>query len=141
MASLDRFRPRPVTAFALLTLVIWTTRIPLAWTNDEDTVGEKLVWSTPITLFVVAAATLLVLQARGDGRSPTSTKLARTFAVATIVYWTIRITMIVAGDWSVGFKVVHAVLAVVSSGAAALAWRSLAGTDGTTDRTPATAAA
>lgn len=141
MASLDRFRPRPVTAFALLTLVIWTTRIPLAWTNDEDTVGEKLVWSTPITLFVVAAVTLLVLQARGDGRSPAASRLTRVFAAATVVYWAIRLTMIVAGDWSVGFKVVHAVLAVASSGAAALAWRSLAEADRSSDRTPATVAA
>lgn len=137
MALLDRFRPRPVTAFAVLTLVIWTTRIPLAWTNDEDTVAEKLVWSTPITLFVVASAALLVLQARGEGVGPKSSRLTRVFAAATIVYWTIRIAMIVGGDWSVGFKVVHAVLAVLSSGAAALAWRSVGGTDRSQDRTPA----
>lgn len=125
VGSLDRFRPRPVAAFAVLTLAIWTTRIPLAWTNDEDTVAEKLVWSTPITLFVLAAAALLVLQARGDGTSPTAARLTRIFAAGTIGYWAIRLVMIVAGDWSVGFKVVHAVLAVASSAAAALAWRSV----------------
>jgi hypothetical protein len=125
MTTLDRFRPRPVTVFALLTLAIWTTRIPLAWTNDEDSFTEKLVWSTPITLFVLAAAALLVLQARGQGGSATSTRLVRMFAGATVVYWGVRITMIVAGDWSIGFKVVHAVLAVVSATAAVLAWRSV----------------
>jgi hypothetical protein len=125
MATLERFQPRAVTAFAALTLFIWTTRIPLAWTNDEDTVGEKLLWSTPITLFWLAAAALLVLQARGEGTSPVTARLTRVFAAATIAYWTIRIVMIVAGDWSIGFKVVHAVLAIASSVAAALAWRSL----------------
>jgi len=133
MGSLDRFRPRAVTAFAVLTLVIWTTRIPLAWTNDEDTVAEKVLWSTPITLFWLAAAALLVLQVRGAGASARSTRLVRVFAVGTVVYWTIRIVLIVAGDRSVGFKVVHAVLAVASSAAAVLAWRAVtrAGTPST----------
>lgn len=138
MAALERFHPRAVTAFAALTLFIWTTRIPLAWTNDEDTMGEKLLWSTPITLFWLAAAVLLVLQARGEGTSPTSTRLARVFAAGTIIYWTIRIVMILAGDWSIGFKVVHAVLAIASSIAAALAWRSLETTP--SRRAPAPAA-
>lgn len=130
MAVVDRFQPRAVTAFAGLTLAIWTTRIPLAWTNDEDTLGEKLVWSTPITLFVIAAAAILVLQTQGEGTAPSTVRLVKVFAAATIAYWAIRVVMIVAGDWSVGFKVVHAVLAVASSIAAALAWRSL-------DATPA----
>lgn len=140
MGTLDRFRPRAVTAFAVLTLFIWTTRIPLAWTNDEDTVAEKLLWSTPITLFWLAAAALLVLKARGDGASSTSTVLTRVFAAGTVAYWTIRIVMILAGDWSVGFKVVHSVLAIVSSVAAVAAWRAVSGADRSEHARPRTAA-
>ena len=34
--------------FCAVTLFIWGNRIWLAWTNPDDTVAEKLVWSTPI---------------------------------------------------------------------------------------------
>ncbi|MCB0977731.1 MAG: hypothetical protein KDB02_09760 [Acidimicrobiales bacterium] len=131
MRSIGPFRPRPVTVFAALTLLIWTTRIPLAWTNPDDSVGEKVIWSTPITLFVIAAAALLLMQARGAGSTAPFAKLVRAFAAGTVAYWTIRVVIIVAGDWSVGFKAVHAVLAIVSCAAAALAWRSLAAGDET----------
>ena len=61
---MDRLRPYPVTGFAALTLFIWGNRIWLAWTNPDDSVARKLVWSTPITLFVLAisliARTLLL---------------------------------------------------------------------------------
>ena len=34
----ERLRPYPVAVFCGVTLLIWTNRIWLAWTNDEDTV-------------------------------------------------------------------------------------------------------
>lgn len=132
---LERFRPRPVAAFSALTLAIWGNRIWLAWTNQEDSTAEKLVWSTPITLFVIAAAVVLVLQFRGRAGTPGFARLVRIFAGGTLVYWPIRIAIIATGDWNLPFKAVHTVLAVVSCAAAAWAWRSLV------DRTPATAAA
>lgn len=125
VSRLERFRPYPVSAFAVVTLVIWGNRIWLAWTNDEDTVAQKLMWSTPITLFVAAALVILVLQARGVGRTGSFDKLVRVFAAGTGVYWAVRLPMILAGDWSLPFKVVHTVLAVASVVAAASAWRSL----------------
>ena len=125
VAGNDRFRPRPVTAFAALTLLIWTARVPLAWTNPDDTVGEKLIWSTPITFFVLAAAYLLVTQARGKALSGRTALLARTFAAVTVLYWAFRMVVILGGDRPAGFKAVHAVLAVVSAIAAVSAWRSL----------------
>lgn len=125
MSRLERFRPYPVSCFAAITLLIWGNRIWLAWTNQEDTVAEKILWSTPITLFVAAALVILVLQLRGraDGRG--FDRIVKAFAGGTGVYWAIRLPMILTGDWGVPFKIVHTVLAAASVAAAALAWRSL----------------
>lgn len=129
---MERLRPYPLTAFCALTLVIWTTRIPLAWTNDEDTVAEKVVWSLPITAFWVAAAVLAVLLVTDRARTTAwFAPLARAFALGTIAYWVVRTPMIMVAeppasvDSAAAFRAVHAVLALVSVTAAALAWRSL----------------
>lgn len=125
MSRLERFRPYPVSAFAMVTLLIWGNRIWLAWTNQEDTVAEKLVWSTPITLFVAAALVILVLQLRGAAGGRGFDRIVKAFAGGTGIYWAIRLPMILAGDWGAPFKAVHTVLAVFSVAAAVFAWRSL----------------
>lgn len=122
----DRLEPWPVALFCAATLFIWTNRIWLAWTNDEDTVAEKLVWSTPITLFVIAAAVLAVAMLReADRGSSAFVKGVKAFAAGTVVYWAIRAPIITLADHEVGFKVVHGVLALVSVAAAVGAWRSV----------------
>lgn len=136
MASLsDRLRPRPVAVFVALTLLIWTNRIWLAWTNDEDTVAQKLLWSTPITLFVLASVYLLVRMLTGRARTPSFAPTVRVFAVGTIVYWAIRVVLILTADHAVGFKAVHTVLAIVSVAAAAVAFRSIGPIDREVPRT------
>jgi hypothetical protein len=121
-----RLEPWPVAAFCAVTLFIWTNRIWLAWTNDEDTVAEKLVWSTPITVFVVVAAVLAVAMLRGADRSgPAFVVAVKAFAAGTTLFWAVRAPMISLADHDVPFKVVHAVLAVASVAAAVLAWRSV----------------
>lgn len=123
---MERLRPYPVAVFTALTLLIWSNRIWLAWTNDEDTVAEKLVWSTPITLFVLAALAVVVAYARRvDVTDGPFRRLVRVFAGGTVVYWAIRAPMILLADHEVPFKVVHGVLALVSITAAVAAWRSL----------------
>ena len=64
---------------------------------------------------------------RGIDRTSTGfVRGVRVFAGATVAYWTFRlIDIVIDPQWSVGFKVVHAVLAVVSSIAAVAAWRSV----------------
>jgi hypothetical protein len=136
-----------VAVFCAVTLFIWTNRIWLAWTNDEDTVAEKIVWSLPITAFVVVSAVLLVAMVVGvdrDARWFTTT--VKAFAGATVAYWAIRLPIIVANDHDltpseeVGFKVVHAVLAVASVVPAIVAWRAVrpggAASSDPTSRTP-----
>ncbi|MCB1030746.1 MAG: hypothetical protein KDA95_05370 [Acidimicrobiales bacterium] len=129
---MDRLRPFPVAVFCGITLLIWTNRIWLAWTNDEDTVAEKLVWSLPITLFVIAAAVLGLALVRGVERDEKwFVQAIRIFAAATAIYWAVRVPIIWANDHGLepreelGFKLVHSVLAVVSVGPALFAWRSV----------------
>lgn len=123
---MDRLRPYPVAAFAGLTLVIWGNRIWLAWTNADDSVGEKLLWSTPITAFVLAAVAIAVLLFRGeDATEGRVRRLVQVFAVGTGIYWAVRLPIILTAGHGVPFKVVHSVLAVVSVGAAYAAWRSV----------------
>lgn len=123
---MERLRPYPVAVFCGVTLFTWGNRIWLAWTNDEDSLAEKLVWSIPITFFVVAAVVVAVALVGGtDRRAPWFVLLVRAFAGGTVAYWVVRYPIIAAGDWSIGFKVVHAVLAVASIVAAVAAWRSV----------------
>lgn len=121
-----RLRPFPVSGLAALTLFIWGNRIWLAWTNDEDSLGEKLLWSLPITVFVIAA--LILVAGAATGRSLTVGPLrsvASVLAYGTIAFWAVRAPMITLADHPVGFKVVHAVLAIASIGASVMAVRAL----------------
>ncbi len=121
-----RLEPRPVALFCAVTLFIWGNRIWLAWTNPDDTVAEKLVWSTPITLFVLAALGLGALLLTGaDRRGRGFVRGVTAFAAGTIVYWAVRLPLILLADHPVGFEVVHTVLALVSVALAATAWRSV----------------
>lgn len=127
---MERLRPYPVAVFAALTLLIWGNRIWLAWTNDTDTVARKLVWSTPITLFVIGAVAVVVVRLRGTDPSTVGfRRLVRVFAGGTVAYWAIRAPMILLADHEIPFKVVHAVLALVSVVSAVAAWRSVDAAD------------
>lgn len=121
-----RLRPYPVAVFCAVTLFTWGNRIWLAWTNPDDTMVDKIVWSVPITAFVVAALVLLVLLVRGSSRSGAGfIRLVQAFAAGTVVFWAVRAPMILLADHPGAFKLVHAVLAVVSVTAAAFAWRAV----------------
>ena len=126
---MERLRPLPVTAFSALTLLIWVNRIWLAWTNADDTIAQKVVWSIPIVAFVVAAGILLVAVLRGRSDASWFRPLVLAFAAGTALYWAIRLPIIWINDHGltaeeeIGFKVVHTVLAVVSVSAAAFAAR------------------
>ncbi len=132
---MERLRPIPVTVFCAVTLFIWGNRIWLAWTDPDDGVAAKLVHSVPITAFVVAAVVLLGLLLTGADRStPTFRRLVQAFAAGTVVYWLIRLPLILVADHDVPFLVVHTVLAVASVAAAGFAWRAVADDAGASDR-------
>lgn len=125
MNRLEHLRPYPVSTFAGVTLLIWGNRVWLAWTDPKLHVADKLVYSVPITAFVVAAGGTLGMQLAGLGRSRGLRTLVTAFALGTVVYWAVRLPIIVSHHHPVGFKVVHSVLGVGSAGLAIRAWRAV----------------
>jgi len=126
VGGVERFRPLAVSALAAVTLFIWGNRIWLAWTNDEDTLAEKLVWSVPITVFVAAAVVLLAGAASGRRLTDGGLRVAALLlGWGTVAYWAVRAPMISLADHPAGFKIVHGVLALVSVGAASAALRAM----------------
>lgn len=114
-------------AFAVWTLFVWVGRLrnlirepgPLA-----DASGWSLVWSLAFTTLGLALVGALVL--RRSGRVPVAVGWAvAALGALTVVVWVPRAVDIALGDHSVGFVVVHVVLAAVSIGLAVAAWRSL----------------
>jgi len=123
----DRLRPYPVAAFAGVTLLIWGNRVWLAWSDQDASVAGKVGSSVPITAFVVAAVVVLGLQLRGASCSRGFPTLVKAFAGGTIMYWAIRLPVIVVHGHPLPFKVVHSALAAVSAGLAVGAWRAIRG--------------
>ena len=128
---MDRLRPYPVAVFCAVTLFIWVNRIWLTWTNGTDSVGRKVLWTIPIGAFVASAIVLAVAMLAGADRDARWFRLlVQAFALGTAVYWLIRMPMIAFNEHpdltaseEVGFKVVHAVLAIVSVTSAWFAFR------------------
>lgn len=110
---------------------MWSTRFNLIWSDADLGTGGKLTRSALAASFTVLAIVVAarLWQQRRPGGSTTATRtLAATRAIGalaawTTVVWLVRGTGIVVGDHSVGFILVHTVLAIVSIALAALAWR------------------
>lgn len=114
-------RMRFVAVFVAWTLVIWIGRLRNIWDDqDLDTAGQ--VGRSLLALSFVVGA---VLVAVGAARlSPaTAVKVMGAVGAWTAGVWAVRSAAILAGEWSLGFKVVHSVLAVVSVCLAAAAFR------------------
>jgi hypothetical protein len=111
--------------FAAVTLVIWGNRVWLAWTDPKIGLAGKLGYSVPITAFVVAALAVLWLQFTDQARDRRFRALVAAFAVGTVVYWAIRLPVILLRHHSAPFKLVHTVLAAVLIGLAVRAIRHL----------------
>lgn len=125
MQLLERFRPYPFAAFAAVTLLVWGNRVWLAWTDPKVGLAGKLGYSIPITAFVVAALATLWMLFTDRGRGRRFRALIAVFAVGTVVYWAIRLPIILFRHHPAGFKLVHTLLAVVLAGLAVRAIRFL----------------
>ena len=117
--------------WALLALVgwslyVWSTRIKNVTGDATASSGSKafsIVLSLTFLAFAVAGSVVLV-RAWSRPLARVEALVLRAFAAWTVAVWVVRIPMIALDDRSVGFKVVHAVLGVISIALAALVWRS-----------------
>ena len=109
-----------------LTLVVWTLGI---WGSrlrnisaDDELVGFDRSVAVTVAFVLLAAASIT-----GAGILREATWVGRPLSVLVvvgIVRWTLRGPVILVSDeWSVGFKVVHTLLWVVTVIASVLAWR------------------
>lgn len=119
--------PRPSFRTAALGLAGWTVFV---WgqriTNviaDDDLAGFARTWRLVVAVGFTAAAIaggVLVLTRRPQART-----VLVGLAVVGSGWWLIRGAQTLFADFSVGFKVVHTVLALVTVALSALVWRAL----------------
>jgi hypothetical protein len=106
-------------ALAAWTVFLWGQRLANAWSGDESTAAKLTSTALAVVFFafVVAAATILVRFRRTPLDRPGAAVLMA-FALWTTGVWTVRVVLMSLADHSVGFKVVHAVLGLISIGLA-----------------------
>lgn len=122
-SALDPTTRRWALVLAGWTLLTWVTRVPLAWSDPDLEVGDKVTATIPVLVFVVLGVAVAIAVVR---RAPVAATLAAGLSLWGIGYWAVRLALIVSRDHPVGFVVVHAVLAVVAAGLGALVLRGLA---------------
>ncbi len=109
---MQRLRPRPAVALVAWTLLTWIGRVPLLWSDEEQSTAAKLGSTIPVLVFVgLAAVAVVVLVRRGSW-----TSVVTALAVWSIAYWAVRLPLILGNDHPAGFKVVHGVLALIAIG-------------------------
>lgn len=121
---------RPAAVLAVVTLVIWTTRIRNIWSDEElSTAGQlgRTALALAFTAFGVAVLGLWWRSLRRGAAPAAARTLVRAFAAWTTAVWIVRAVQIATADHEVGFVVVHTVLAVGSIALAAWADRRAPG--------------
>lgn len=92
------------------TLLVWATRIRIILGQD----GSRTAVIVPVLLTVLAVATFV------DRR-----RWLPRLVIATVAVWAVRLPLVLVHDHSVGFKLVHAALAIVSLALSWTAWRAI----------------
>ena len=120
----------PLLALVVWSAYVWSTRIRNAAGDATLSSGGKAFSIALSTTFIGFAVAGVVVLVRAWSRSLTSTEslVLKAFAGWTVLVWLVRVPMIVADGHSVPFKVVHAVLGLISIALAALVWRSTSAT-------------
>lgn len=101
----------PLLALGAWSVLTWAGRVRNIFDDAELSGSERLVWLVPALVFVLGGVVTLWAWWRG-GRALRSFVAA--FAVWSIGYWALRMVLLVGNGHSVGFVVVHAVLAAVA---------------------------
>ena len=109
---MSALRPRSAAALVAWTLLTWVGRVPLLWSDEEQSTAAKVGSTVPVLVFVglsVAAVALLL-------RHRPWTNAVAVLAIWSIGYWVVRYPLILTNDHPAAFLVVHAVLGVVAIG-------------------------
>ena len=109
---MSALRPRSAAALVAWTLLTWVGRVPLLWSDEEESTAAKLGSTLPVLVFVALAVAAVVLLLR---RRPWTTAVA-VLAIWSIGYWAVRYPLILTNDHPAAFLVVHGVLAFVAIG-------------------------
>lgn len=125
-----------VAALCGWTAFLWITRIKNALGDADMSTGGKVIAVVTSFAFLGAAAALAYLHLRNRAEAR---RAAAAFALVSILYWLVRATTIVVRDHSIGFTVVHTVLALITVGLGVWVLRSASGRSGDSRpaRTPA----
>lgn len=96
---------------AVWTVIVWGNRIALltsdAGADDWFRIGGALA-------FAVALGVVAVLTKKAASPSQWATPVAWGFLTFTVAVWVPSVVRVLPGAYDIGFKVVHAVLALVS---------------------------
>jgi hypothetical protein len=118
----------PLLVLVAWTLYVWGTRIVNALGDATLSSGGR-AFSVGLALTFVAlaaAGTVIATRSWTRPRTPGEVRVLRGFAAWTVVVWAVRVPMILADAHVIGFKVVHALLGVISVALAVWVWRTAA---------------
>lgn len=105
------------------TVFQWVSRLRNVINNDELSTSGRTIRVLVVVVFVALAGATAVALRR---RSSLANNVLVVFLCWTVGYWLVRgIGILIDGDYSAGFKLVHTVLMVISLSLSALTTRQL----------------
>ena len=110
---------RLVCVLVAVTVVVWVVRVVNVF-GDDSLSGSARLWRLLVAgcFLAFAGLAVAVLSGRWAGHRLGSTRLVAMFCLWTMVFWAVRSTGILLGDYDTEFTLVHVLLAVVSVGVA-----------------------
>jgi len=109
------------------TVFVWGQRIGNVLADDE-LAGFAQLWRLGVAVAFVAAGLGVVggvlAGRRGSGGAAWVSGLGQGLACIGSAWWILRGGQILIGDWELGFKAVHTVLAVIVVGLSVMVWRT-----------------
>ena len=110
---------RLVCVLVAITVVVWVVRVVNVF-GDDSLSGSARLWRLLVAgcFLAFAGLAVAVLSGRWAGHRLGSTRLVAMFCLWTMVFWAVRSTGILLGDYDAEFTLVHVLLAVVSVGVA-----------------------
>lgn len=114
-------------ALGAWTVFVWFQRIGNV-IGDDDLEGFAQIWRLVVAVGFVAAGVGLigsvVASRRGLSVGRFASPMGVGLALVGSIWWILRGSQILIGDWELSFKAVHTVLAVVVVGLSVMVWRT-----------------